>query len=136
MPDQPKLLSSLDWRIQPKYLTPAYISSIKRAPQQPLIPIPTSLTELTGPVYGHNTIQPLDNDLTRNAVVNGEPLGERILVTGRVLDDMNRPVPNTLVEIWQTNACGRYAHTGDQHSAPLDPNFHGAGRVLTDSSGN
>jgi protocatechuate 3,4-dioxygenase beta subunit len=86
-------------------------------------------------VYGPDDIQPLDNDLTKNAVVNGEPLGERIIVVGRVVDDAGRPVPNTLLEIWQTNACGRYIHKNDQHDAPLDPNFYGAGRVLTDANG-
>ncbi|TGS70094.1 protocatechuate 3,4-dioxygenase subunit beta, partial [Mesorhizobium sp. M8A.F.Ca.ET.181.01.1.1] len=77
----------------------------------------------------------LDNDLTRNAVRNGEPLGERIIVTGRVLDEGGRPVRNTLVEIWQANAAGRYVHKVDQHDAPLDPNFLGAGRCLTDNEG-
>jgi len=100
-----------------------------------LIPLPQTLSELTGPVYGTDDIHPLDNDLTRNAVKNGEPLGERIIVTGRVLDENNRPVPNALVEIWQANACGRYVQKNDQHPAPLDPNFTGAGRVLTDSNG-
>ena len=74
-----------------------------------------------------------DNDLTRQH--EGEPLGERIIVQGRVLDDGGRPIPNTLVEIWQANAAGRYAHRVDQHPAPLDPNFSGAGRMLTDSEG-
>jgi protocatechuate 3,4-dioxygenase beta subunit len=89
---------------------------------------------LTGPVYGDDIIRPLDNDLTRNAVKNGEPIGERIIVTRRVLGDSNGPVCNALVEVWQANACGRYIHKGDQHDAPLDPNFTGAGRVLTDSN--
>jgi protocatechuate 3,4-dioxygenase beta subunit len=100
-----------------------------------LIPLPQTLSELTGPVYGHDDIQELDDDLTRNAVVNGQPLGERIIVVGRVLDDDNRPVPNALIEIWQANACGRYIHKSDQHDAPLDPNFVGAGRVLTNANG-
>ena len=79
------------------------------------------LSELTGPVYGHDTMAEHDADLTRNARVNGEPLGERIIVAGRVVDEDDRPVPNTLVEIWQCNAAGRYVHEADQHDAPLDP---------------
>jgi protocatechuate 3,4-dioxygenase beta subunit len=130
-----KLLTSLDWSAHPPYLHPAYKSTVKRAPQKPLIIMPQTLSELTGPVYGHEDIQPLDDDLTRNSVVNGEPLGERIIVTGRVLDDANRPVCNALVEVWQANAAGRYIHKVDQHDAPLDPNFVGAGRILTDENG-
>ncbi len=127
--------NSLDWSIQPPYLHEPYRSTVKRAPQKPLIPLAQTLSELTGPVYGRDAIQPLDNDLTRNAVKNGEPIGERIIVTGRVLDENSRPVPNALIEIWQANACGRYIHRVDQHDAPLDPNFVGAGRCLTDKNG-
>jgi protocatechuate 3,4-dioxygenase beta subunit len=134
MADQ-KLLTSLDWTTHPPYLHEHYKSTVKRAPQKPLVILPQTLSELTGPVYGHGDILPLDNDLTRNAVVNGEPLGERIIVTGRVLDDANRPVRGALLEIWQANAAGRYIHRNDQHPAPLDPNFIGAGRVLTDENG-
>ncbi len=126
---------TLDWRVQPPYLHPDYKSTVKRAPQQPLIPITHSLAELTGPVYGGDRIRPLDHDLSRNAVVNGEAIGERIIVTGRVLDARGNPVRNALLEIWQANACGRYIHKLDQHDAPLDPNFTGAGRVLTDHNG-
>ena len=126
---------SLDWGVQPPYLYQAYQSTVKRAPQRPLIPLAHTLSELTGPVYGHDSIRPLDNDLTRNAVVNGEPIGERIIVTGRVLDERSNPVRNALLEIWQANACGRYIHKNDQHPAPLDPNFTGAGRVLTNEQG-
>ena len=99
------------------------------------MPLRQSLSELTAPVYGHEDIGELDNDLTRNARRNGEPLGERIIVTGRVLDDSGRPVRNTLVEVWQANAAGRYIHKVDQHDAPIDPNFLGAGRCLTDGEG-
>jgi protocatechuate 3,4-dioxygenase, beta subunit len=81
------------------------------------------LSEVTGPVYGHEAVGALDSDLTRNARRNGEPLGERIIVTGRVLDEAGRPLRNTLIEIWQANAAGRYVHVTDQHDAPLDPNF-------------
>ena len=135
MTELPKLLTSLDWKVQPPYLHPDYKSTVLRAPHQPLIPMPHTLSELTAPVYGNDAIRPLDNDLTKNAVVNGEPLGERIIVTGRVVDEDGRPVPNALLEIWQANACGRYIHKNDQHDAPLDPNFIGAGRVLTNANG-
>jgi protocatechuate 3,4-dioxygenase beta subunit len=99
-----------------------------------LIILPHTLSEITGPVFGHDDIGPLDNDLTKHH--GGEPLGERITVSGRVLDDGGRPVSNTLIEIWQCNSAGRYAHKVDQHPAPLDPNFTGAGRTLTDADGN
>ncbi len=127
--------SRRDWNSHPPYLSPGYKSTLLRAPTKPLIPIKQALSELTGPVYGHEKLRPLDHDLTRNAVVNGEPLGERILVTGRVLDEDGRPVRNTLLEIWQANAAGRYIHKKDQHPAPLDPNFLGAGRCVTDENG-
>jgi protocatechuate 3,4-dioxygenase beta subunit len=110
-----------------------YKSTVKRSPTKPLIFLPHTLSEVTGPVYGHDPIAETDNDLTRQH--KGEPQGERIIVTGRVLDSNGRPVPNTLVEIWQANAAGRYLHQRDQHPAPLDPNFSGAGRTLTDENG-
>lgn len=112
---------------------PGYKSTALRAPKRPLIPIPQTLSEITGPVYGHEMIRPTDHDLTRQH--EGEAIGERIIVAGRVLDEDGRPVPNTLVEIWQANAAGRYVHALDQHPAPLDPNFSGAGRVVTDEAG-
>jgi protocatechuate 3,4-dioxygenase, beta subunit len=115
------------------HLAPEYKSSIKRAPSKPLILIPHTLSELTGPVYGHEAVQPGDADLTKQH--KGEPLGERIVVHGRVLDEGGRPVPNTLVEVWQANAAGRYVHVVDQHPAPLDPNFTGSGRTVTDAEG-
>lgn len=127
--------SSLDRTVHPPYLHPPYKSTVARSPQRPLVPLPQSLAELTGPVYGMDALQPLDNDLTRNAVKNGEPIGERILVVGRVLDDTGRPVPNALLEIWQANAAGRYFHSQEQHNAPIDPNFTGTGRVMTDQNG-
>ena len=125
-----------DWAIQPPYLYPEYKSTVLRAPTKPLIPLKHTLSELTGPVFGHEAIQKYDNDLTLNARRNGEPLGERIVVAGTVTDENGKPIPNTLVEIWQANAAGRYIHKVDQHDAPLDPNFLGAGRCLTDSEGN
>ncbi len=130
-----QLLTRLNWKVHPPYLHAAYASTVKRSPQQPLVPLPHTLSEMTAPVFGPGHIHPLDNDLTRNAVKNGAPIGERIIVTGRVLDENNKPVPNALLEVWQANACGRYIHKIDQHDAPLDPNFTGAGRVLTDVNG-
>ena len=118
---------------QPEHLYPGYESTRLRAPRRPLIILPHTLTEVTGPVYGHERIGPVDNDLTVQH--DGEPLGERIIVHGRVLDGDGRPVRNSLVEIWQANAGGRYRHDADQHPAPLDPNFSGAGRTLTDDEG-
>ena len=110
-----------------------YRSTAKRHPQRPLVLLPHTLTELTGPVYGHDSVTPHDADLTLQHAA--APLGERIIVTGRVLDEAGRPVPETLVEIWQANAAGRYVHVRDQHPAPLDPNFTGAGRAVTDAHG-
>lgn len=118
---------------QPRSLYEPYRSTIKRAPSQPLVVIPHTLSEITGPIYGHERVHEGDNDLTRQHA--GEPLGERIIVTGRVLDSNGRPVPSALIEIWQANAAGRYVHKKDQHPAPLDPNFTGAGRTLTDENG-
>jgi protocatechuate 3,4-dioxygenase beta subunit len=115
------------------YLAPAYVSTRTRSPKRPLIVIPHTLSELTGPVYGHESVHEGDNDLTKGHA--GEPLGERIVVSGRVIDEDGRPIPNTLIEIWQANAAGRYIHVVDQHPAPLDPNFTGAGRCVTDAHG-
>lgn len=128
-------IHTIDWSIQPPYLFPDYNSTVKRAPRKPLLPMEHTLSELTGPVYGHDDLDPLDNDLTKNAAKNGQPIGERIIVAGRVTDEAGRPVRNALLEIWQANACGRYWHKVDQHDAPLDPNFYGAGRALTDANG-
>lgn len=128
-------IRTLDWRVQPPYLHPPYASSIKRAPARALVPLEIGLSELTGPVYGHSSVRELDNDLTRNAIKNGEPLGERIVVTGRVVDERGKPVRGALLEVWQANAAGRYIHLRDQHPAPLDPNFSGCGRVLTGDDG-
>ena len=125
-----------DWSVQPSYLYPPYKSTVLRAPTKPLVPLKHTLSELTGPVYGHDVILEHDNDLTMNARKNGEPMGERIVVAGKVTDEAGRPIRNTLVEIWQANAAGRYIHKVDQHNAPLDPNFFGGGRCLTDKEGN
>jgi protocatechuate 3,4-dioxygenase beta subunit len=124
-----------DAAAHPAYLSPRYVSSVYRSPRQPLVVIPQSLSELTGPVFGHSIVSPADADLTTNAGTGAPALGERIIVSGRVLEEDGRPVPNTLLEIWQCNAAGRYPHVRDTHDAPHDPNFLGAGRLLTDSEG-
>lgn len=121
------------WNTQPEHLFPQYASTVKRAPTKPLVMLPQSLTEVTGPVFGYDDIKPTDFDLTKQHA--GEPIGERIIVTGRVLDENGRPVPHTLVEVWQANSAGRYPHRVDQHDAPTDPNFTGCGRALTGADG-
>jgi protocatechuate 3,4-dioxygenase, beta subunit len=122
-----------DQDVDPPYLHPEYVATRTRAPKRPLLLLPHTLSEVTGPVYGHERIGEHDHDLTRQH--EGEPLGERIILHGRVLDGDGRPVRNTLIEIWQANAAGRYHHVVDRHPAPLDPNFTGAGRVMTDDEG-
>ncbi|GIL41620.1 protocatechuate 3,4-dioxygenase subunit beta [Roseiterribacter gracilis] len=112
-------------------LSPAYGSTVRRSPSQPLVAIPHTLTEVTGP--SSQVLRASLDDLTK--IGTGEALGERIIVTGRVLDEDGRPVPNSVVEVWQANAAGRYIHERDQHPAPLDPNFRGEGRVVTDADG-
>jgi protocatechuate 3,4-dioxygenase beta subunit len=127
--------SRRDWRQHPPCNAPGYKSTGLRAPAQPFIQVPDGLRNVPGPSFRHLTVGELDADLTRNAARGGEPLGERIIVTGQIRDDRGRPVPATLVELWQANAAGRYNHAVDQHDAPLDPNFLGAGRCLTDAQG-
>jgi protocatechuate 3,4-dioxygenase beta subunit len=122
-----------DVDVDPPYLSPDYVATRTRAPKRPLILLPHTLSEVTGPVYGDERIGELDHDLTRQHAA--EPIGERIILHGRVLDGDGRPVPGTLVEVWQANSAGRYAHVVDGHPAPLDPNFTGAGRCLTDAEG-
>ena len=124
-----------DWGSHLPNLSPAYKSTTLRAPGKPLVVLPQSLSERTGPVYGQNYVGPLDNDLTKNAAKTGEPNGERIIVAGQVADEAGRPIPHILLEVWQPNAAGRYQHADDQHDAPLDPNFLGAGRCVTDGDG-
>jgi protocatechuate 3,4-dioxygenase beta subunit len=120
---------------QPPALTPDYKTSVARSPRLPLLSLQNSLSEVTGPVFGHGDIEATDNDLIRNYAKTGDPVGERIIVHGRVLDEDARPVPGTLVEIWQANAGGRYRHKKDTYLAPIDPNFGGCGRTLTDDHG-
>jgi len=112
---------------------PGYRATRLRVPGQSLVPLAHRLTEVTGPLLGEGLVTGTDHDLTVQHA--GEPLGERIVVGGRVLDGAGRPVAGTLVEVWQANAAGRYRHDGDRHRAPLDPNFSGAGRCLTDLEG-
>jgi protocatechuate 3,4-dioxygenase beta subunit len=119
--------------VHPPADAPAYRATALRHPTRPLVVIPQTLTELSGPVYGRETIGALDHDLTRQH--HGEPVGQRIVIEGRVLDEGGRPIPHTLIEVWQANAAGRYAHKVDQWDAPLDANFSGAGRTLTDAEG-
>ena len=121
---------------QPPALTPDYKTSVARSPRYALISLQNSKSEVTGPVFGHNDIDPMDRDLIHNYAKAGEAaIGERIIVHGRVLDENGRPVPNTLVEVWQANAGGRYRHKKDTYLAPIDPNFGGCGRTLTDENG-
>jgi protocatechuate 3,4-dioxygenase beta subunit len=122
--------------MHPPAFTPGYKTSVARSPRYSLISLQNSVSEITGPVFGHNDIDPGDNDLLTNYAKTGEsPIGERIILHGRVLDENARPVPNTLVEAWQANAGGRYRHKKDTYLAPIDPNFGGCGRTLTDDSG-
>jgi protocatechuate 3,4-dioxygenase, beta subunit len=127
LPDDP----ALGPEVQVDY--PGYRSTRWRAPKRPLVTLPEEFHRLDGPVFGGNSVSSTESDLTRQH--EGEPLGERIVVHGRVLDEDGRPLGGALVEVWQANAAGRYKHQVDQHPAPLDPNFSGAGRCLTDAEG-
>lgn len=129
LPNFPKLLPGT----QPEYRHPPYRSSLKRAPERPLVLLPATISERTGPVFGQHAVDANDSDLTTQH--SSAPLGERIVVSGRVLDEDGKPVRGALVEVWQANAAGRYKHKLDAHDAPLDPNFAGCGRALTDSQG-
>src|SRR6202007_2571991 len=119
------ILTPRDFESHPAHVYPSYGSSVKRGPTRPLIPLKERLRDQRVPVYGAEDLGALDNDLTRHAAKNGEPLGVCIIVAGRVLDEGGRPVRNTLVEVWQANAAGRYVHKNAQHDAPLDSNFLG-----------
>ena len=119
--------------VDPPYDHSDYVATRLRAPKEPLVLLPGTLSELTGPVYGESALGPTDADLTRQH--DGDPQGQRIVVEGRVLGDDGKPLRGQLVEIWQANAAGRYLHAVDTHDAPLDPNFSGAGRCLTDDDG-
>jgi protocatechuate 3,4-dioxygenase, beta subunit len=119
--------------VDPPADAPDYKATALRHPKQPLVVLPPALVEHSGPVFGHDAVGPLDHDLTRQH--QGDPHGQRIVIEGRVVDDDGRPVRHALIEVWQANAAGRYAHKVDQWRAPLDPNFTGAGRTLTDDEG-
>jgi protocatechuate 3,4-dioxygenase beta subunit len=125
--------NSEDSSSHPPLIHPDYKATLERAPRQPLVRVPQTLTEATGPDDWRTIAGSAVADLTKAHA--GAPIGERIIVTGRILDEDGRAVRDTLVEIWQTNSAGRYAHPVDQHDAPLDPNFTGAGRVITDAEG-
>jgi protocatechuate 3,4-dioxygenase beta subunit len=124
-----------DAAIFPPFLYEAYQSTIRRAPGLPLIDVPLTLSELTGPGPALSAATPEDADLTRNAGTGGEAIGQRIVVQGRVLNRHGEPLPNTLVEVWQANAAGRYLHRRDEWPGPLDPNFLGMGRCRTNADG-
>ncbi len=121
--------------LHPPAHTPAYKTSVLRSPRMAPISLQNSLSEITGPVFSGDELGPLDHDLIMNYAKTGLPIGQRIIVHGYVLDECARPVPNALVEIWQANAGGRYRHKKDTYIAPIDPNFGGCGRTLTDADG-
>jgi protocatechuate 3,4-dioxygenase beta subunit len=129
--------SPVEHGVHPPLAWPAYRSTVLRAPGRKLVELPRTISEVTGPstaaLLGDHALGPHDHDLTRQHA--GEPLGERIIVHGQLRDADGRPIPNNLVEVWQTNAAGRYPHHADRHPAPLDPNFTGVGRCLTDADG-
>jgi protocatechuate 3,4-dioxygenase beta subunit len=118
---------------QPPLVYPGYRSTIRRAPSKAPIALPQTISEITGPVFGRTELRPNEHDLTAQHA--GAPIGERIVISGRLLDENAKPVPNALIEVWQANAAGRYNHEIDDHDAPLDPNFTGVGRVLTGADG-
>jgi len=123
-----------DW--QPVACAPAYKTSITRSPQQALLSFPTTLSEDSGPVFGHSIIGPLDSNLLQNYAGEGAiAMGPRILIYGQVRDQAGKAVPDALIEVWQANASGRYRHQKDTYIAPLDPNFGGCGRCFTDARG-
>lgn len=129
-------LAPRDRAWHPPALFPPYRSTRLRAPGQPLVAVPAALSDMSGPVFGHQRLGPLDGDLITNAARPGETaIGERIKVHGKVVDEAGHAVPGALVEVWQANAAGRYRHRNDGYQAPLDPNFAGCGRCLTDENG-
>jgi protocatechuate 3,4-dioxygenase beta subunit len=134
-PDHNGAFYQRDRSWHPPAFTPDYKTSILRSPNQPLLALGNTLSEMTGPVFGHETLGPLDNDLIRNFAAIGDPIGPRIIVHGCVLDEDVRPVQGALVEFWQANAGGRYRHQKETYIAPLDPNFGGCGRAITGEDG-
>lgn len=132
---QPLDFIQRDWQQHAPAITPGYKTSTYRGPTRPLISLRTSLTEATGPIFGPQNLGPFDHDLISNYSKTGLPIGERIIVHGRVLDGNARPVPGVLVECWQANASGRYRHRNDNYIGTMDPNFGGCGRCLTNAEG-
>jgi len=128
-------MENLDYNVHPPHLFEGYKSTILRSPTKPLIPVASMLKDLAMPAFGESVLRKWDNDLTKNGQRNGEPIGERIKLSGKVMDEYGRPLKHVLVEVWQANAAGRYIHKAEIHDAPLDPNFLGAGRMLTDDEG-
>jgi protocatechuate 3,4-dioxygenase beta subunit len=124
-----------DWKSHPPFVFKDYASSVKRGPLRKLVPIKQTLSEVTGPLFNHIKLEPGENDLTRDSDTGKEAVGERVIIVGKVMDENGRPIPNALIEIWQANSAGRYRHPVDQHNAPLDPNFTGAGRCLANDKG-
>ena len=119
--------------VDPPYLVPGYGSTHRRAPREPLVSLPPGSLDRPGPSVPAGFVRGGEHDLTAGS--GGAPLGERMVLAGRLLDESGRPIRHSLVEIWQANAAGRYDHPGDTHDAPLDPHFHGWGRTLTDDEG-
>lgn len=119
----------------PPALTPQYKTSVLRSPRRALISLENTISEMTGPVFGHGALGEYDNDLILNWAKTGDPIGPRIIVYGRVLDENGHGVPGALLEFWQANAGGRYRHKKESYIAPLDPNFGGCGRTITDDQG-
>ncbi|CAI0705708.1 protocatechuate 3,4-dioxygenase subunit beta [Serratia ficaria] len=128
-------LYARNYDLHPPALVPEYKTSVLRSPKHALISLQNSLSEITGPVFGDHELGPLDNDLILNYAKQGLPIGERIIVHGYVRDENGLPLRNALVEVWQANAGGRYRHKKDRYLAPIDPNFGGCGRMLTDDNG-
>jgi protocatechuate 3,4-dioxygenase beta subunit len=125
-----------DRAAHPPALTPGYKTSVARSPRLAPLAHPTTLSEETGPAFGHDMLGPLDHDLIHNFAAPGESaIGSRIIVHGTLRDELGRPVPDALIEVWQANAGGRYRHKNEGYLAPLDPNFGGCGRVTTDAEG-
>jgi protocatechuate 3,4-dioxygenase beta subunit len=124
-----------DRDIHPPAFTPEYKTSALRSPRQPLLSLQNSLSEVTGPIFSAGELGRLDNDLILNYAKEGQPIGERIIVHGQVKDGNGRPVPNILLEFWQANAGGRYRHRNDRYIAPIDPNFGGCGRTISNANG-
>ncbi len=122
-----------DVDVDPPYLYPDYVATRLRAPRRPLVALPSHLAALGGPLLGESRVEVSDHDLTSGHA--GEPQGQRIILHGRLFGPDGRPVRRSLIEVWQANAAGRYRHDGDNHPAPIDPNFSGAGRCLTDDEG-